>query len=306
MGLRHVGLGAETTYGTAVTPTRFFEALSESINLEQQFSPITTIRAYSPVEVPLLSKIVRGDMELLANYHGVGLLFKYLVGSVTTTTGSVNTHTFPATTGIPSTDRIGLGLTIEKHDGALVWTFAGCKISSFKQQFSTDQASRMTVSFIGKTATTASSYTTASYSTLAPIKPAQISVLFDGTTLSATSANVAIENPVDEPYGLGSTSIVAEPDRNDVLKVSTSVDIYFTDFVQYNKFMNASDVAAKLYCKETTYSLTYNLNKCRITSAKPQLAGRDRLKATFELESFFDATATENVQVVLVNADSTP
>ncbi|MBP7570906.1 MAG: hypothetical protein KBA95_12675 [Acidobacteria bacterium] len=306
MGARHFGVGAETTYGTAVTPTRFFEALSESVQTEPEYEAIEVIRGYSTREMALLRKLVRGDVEILANYHGIGLLYQHLIGSVTTTTGSVNTHTFPASTGIPAADRIGLGLTGEfRRDGSLVWTYAGMKITGLSHSFGTDQSSRMSMTFLASTETTGTSSTTATYSTLAPMKPSHVSVNMSGSNVSATSATITIDNPLDEPFGLGSTAMIAEPDRSGVLKVTGSAELLFTTWTQYNYFSAGSDVDIYVIATDTTYSVRYNFDKSRITRMTPHMSGRERLKCTVDWEAFYNSDATENCQIVLVNSDST-
>lgn len=300
MGLRHVGVGQETTWGTAVAPTKFYEALSEGVELVKERQEIEVIRGYSPRSIITLSQIVRGPVSVLANYHGLGLLLKHLLGSVTESTGAtISTYTFPATTGIPSTDRTGLGLTFEmRRDGSLVWTYAGCKLTKWAQSFAVREISRVNFDIIGKSVTTSSSPTTASYDTLAPLKPSEVNVLFDGVTLSVTSAEVTVENPLDESYILGSTAII-EPDRSAMLKVGGTIDLYTTDFSRYNQFSADSVVDVTVKAVETTYSITYNMDKCLITSA-PKVTGRERLKDSITWQSYYSATATENLQVVLV------
>jgi len=307
MGARHIGVGEETTWGTAVTPTRFYEALSESVQREKAYDEIATIRSFSTRQIITLNDLVKGDVEILANYDGIGVLFKHLIGSVDTTGTGPYTHTFPASTGIPSTDRIGLGLTLEfRRDGSLVWTYAGAKITGLSHSFGTDQASRMTFSFLAKGETTGSTATTPSYSTLLPMAPAQATVKFDGTALTAPSVVLTAENPVDETFVLGSTTLAKEPDRSDVIKVTASVEVLFDSFAQYQKFQDDDDVDVEIVSTNGTESLTYNLNKCRITQATPHMSGRERLKATYEITSFYNSDATENLQIVLVNNDSTP
>lgn len=307
MGLRHFGIGAETTWDTSVTPTRFLEALTESVQKQIETDEIETIRNLSLRDRVLLNSAIRGSVEILANYDGVGILYEQLIGSVDTTTGSVNTHTFPANAGIGSADRIGKSLTIEmRRDSSLVWTYAGCKIVSLEHTFGTDQASRMTVDFLGGSETTGTSATTASFPTLLPVSPSHVTVSFDGTSLDARSATVRIENPLDEPFLLGSTSLAKEPDRAGVLRVTGSVEVLFDDFTQYTKFDGSTDVDVQIVATNTTESITYNMNKCRLSQATPAVEGRERLSATYEFESIYDTDATENVQIVLVNNDSTP
>ena len=164
----------------------------------------------------------------------------------------------------------------------------------------------MTIGVVAKEETTGTSATSASYDTLLPMIPKDVNVLIDGTTLSATSVEVSIENPVDEPVGLGSDELVAEPDRNGVLKVTATIEVYFSDFTEYDKFKSDTDVDVQIVADNGTESLTYNLDKARIRSFAVPVQGRERLKGTIEAQSYFNSTATENCQIVLVNNNATP
>jgi len=308
MGLRHFGVGEETTWGTAVARTKFFEALSESVKYEKEFEPITVIRSPYVRDMTLLNAAVRGDVEILANYDGLELLFKHLIGSTdTTSSGVMVQHTYPASTGRPSAGREGFGLTGEfRRDGSYVWLYEGMKITGMSHSFGTDQSSRVTFTFLAETESTSSSATAASYDTLLPMRPSEVEVAFDGTTLSAMSCQVNYETPVDEPFLLGSTGLGAEPVQNDVIKVTGNVEVLFDSWTQYNKFSTEADVDVAIVASstDTTHSLTYNMNKCRITQATPPVQGRERLKATYEFESFYDTDATGNFQVVLLTTNA--
>jgi hypothetical protein len=189
MANKYFGLGVETTYGTAVAPTRFLDLVGETIQLESNYDHIDTIRSFSTLQMPLLNSVVKGNAELAANYNGPQLLFKNLIGSTTATTateGSASTWTFPATTGIPAADRIGTSLTVcVRRGSALFWKYAGCKVTGLTHQMGTDAASRWTWNFLGKSAsfsTTGSDTTSGSYPTMLPVSPSHVSLNFDGGT----------------------------------------------------------------------------------------------------------------------------
>lgn len=309
MGARYFGIGQETTYGTAVAPTRFFEALSESVEKKMDFESVETIRAYSPVDLALLKYRVEGDVEVLANYDGIGLVLKHLLGSgETASTTTPYTWTFPTSAGVPSTDKVGLGLTLRvRRSDALYWNYAGAKITGMRHSFGTDQSSRMNFSFLAKTESTSTTSTASiAYSTLRPMKPSHVTVKFDGgAELAARSATIEVQDPHDQPFGLGSTTFVAEPDRSGVRKVTGSVEVLYTDNTEFAKFDGSTVVDVEIKATDGTYSITYNANKCRLTQATPHLRGRERLAATYTFESYFDATATENLQAILITTDAT-
>lgn len=303
----YIGAAAETTYGTWLAPTSFVEAISESLKLERAFDMIETFRSYSTREVVELNRIVRGDMEILANYQGINWLWLYLLGSADYTTAGSNTHTFPASTGIPSTDRIGksLALTVRRQD-SLYWKYSGMKPQSLQHVFGIDAAQRMTVSWMGKDESTATTGSTASYPTLLPIDPADASINFGSGALPATAVTINIENPTDELFILGSKVLGREPIRNGVLKATFTADIVMEDFTSfYNQYDGATDVDVTAVCTNSTESITYNMNNVRILQATPGVSGRDRLIATVEGESYYDTDATENIQVIAVNSDTT-
>lgn len=309
MGARHLGLGEEVTYGTGVAPTVFFEVLSETVQVEKNFETVPVIRAFSAPEIVELSSMVRGNLELLANFNGISMLYKHLLGSQGDSGSSdPYTHTFPATGGIPDTDRIGLSLTGElRRDGALNWRYNGLKLVSLAQAFGIEQSSRITVGLIGKGEDTGQSPATPTYPTLEPMRPAFVNVKFDGTTLKARSAQVTIENPCDEPRLLGGTGLSDEPDRAGLLKVTGQTEVNFSALTQYAKFASGVSVDIEIDIVDPTsgHSLAYKMAKCRLTQATPHAPGRDRMVATYQWESYFNSDDTENIQVVLVNADAT-
>ena len=303
----YVGAAKESSYGSYVAPTSFLEATSESLKLERAFDMIETFRGFSTREIIELNRIVRGDTEFLANYDGMLWLYKYLIGSTDYTTASPQ-HTFPASTGIPATDRDDLSLSLTvRRDDSLYWRYTGMKPISFNHVFGVDAAQRVTASWLGKDESTQTTGATPTYPTLKPIDPADASIVLDGgAALAATSVSINIENPLDELFILGSKVLGREPVRNGVLKVTWSAEVIFEDFTAYyNKFDGVTDVDVAAACTNGTETITYNMDKCRILQATPPVSGRDRLKATLEGESFYNTDATENLQVLVVNTETT-
>lgn len=304
MGARHFGVGQESTYGTEVTPTVFFEALSESVQNERNYESIETIRSFSVREMALLTSSVKGEVEILGNYLGMGILFENLLGNFTTNaSGADYTHVFPNT--IPTTDRIGKSLTLEfRRDGDLSWRYLGCKPISMSHTMGTDQSSRLSVGFLGKAEGT-NATATASYPTLSVLKPSQVTTItIGGVSATARQVTVDVENPLDEPFALGSTALAAEPDRNGVLRVTGSAELFMTNMSFSNLDDGSTDQAIVIASVNNTHSLTYTMNKCRITQSTPHNSGRDRLIQTVTWEAFYNAAADENFQIQLVNSDA--
>ena len=301
---RHLGVGKETTYGTGVAPVVYFDIVSESLASKHNDEEIKTIRTWSSRQYETLSVSWSGDIEVIANFHDIGILLKHFFGGVTTT-GAADpwTHTFPPTTGIPAAGRDGLSLTseVQRDATATTWRYDGGKITGFGFTAAADSLPKFSFSLMGKGEGTGTAGTP-SYETWAPMLSKHIAVTFDGTALDAQSVNLNASFPVDEPSVLGSIEFGKEPTENDVLAVSGDVTVYFEDLVQYNKFDTLADVDIQIKVTDTaSRDLEFNLNKCRLTEATPAVSGRERLMATYNFVSYYDTDATENLQIVLKN-----
>ena len=303
MGARHFGLKEEAAYGTAVVPDVFFEALDVNIDDKFNSEEIKSIRSFSTRQIIELSKLVRGEATIQADYQTIAYLLYLLIGDVDTTGAGPYTHTFPGSTGIPVAGRIGISATLEeRRDGTLAWAHAGCKLVGFGLSVGVDAAMRAAVSWVGKTTdNTISPVASPTYFDFDIIKPGDVTVKVATVAQDAKSFSLNVGFPVDEPYSLGATTFSVEPGENDVLAVAGSFEVYFVDQVEYNIFKARTDTAIQLSCTDGTHSLTMNLNKCRLTEASVPVAGRERLVATFNFTSFFDTVATENIQAVVIN-----
>lgn len=332
MANKHFAVGVEgaTSWGVAVVATRAWEALSESIQLDREYEEIETLSQLSVVEHSLLTEAAHGDVELLANFHKIGILYEHLFGGTPTTVnedfdggnagGAWFTHTFPPTGGIPAVDRVGKSLTLQVKRGSgttpdrKTWDYPGGKIISLGHTFSADSASRMNVGFLAKTHDVDAAPAALTVPDFQPMLPKQITVTMQGTshakaTICARSASIEIENPVDEAFCLGTLGLSREPIRSGALKVSGSIEALYTDNDQSEAWDLGEDVEIIIEVAvgaQPNYKIQYKLAKGRLTQATPHLSGRDRLAATYEFVSIYNTGATQNCLVTLTNQDATP
>src|SRR5688500_13110150 len=85
------GIGEETTYGTAVAPTRFYEISSESLALATNKITSNAMRpgGYNPrlsSRRIVSSRAAAGDVKIDVITKGMGLFLKYLLGPALTPT----------------------------------------------------------------------------------------------------------------------------------------------------------------------------------------------------------------------------
>jgi hypothetical protein len=299
MGTRHFGAGLESAWNTPVAPTVYAEALSETLELQNEMLEIKTIRTISTRKVERAFGVVRGDITCVGNFQELGWLLWMLTGDVDTTGAGPYVHTYPGSTGFET--RNSFTLELQRDSAALTWRYAGCVLTKLGLTVSPDEEMRVAAGFVGASEGTGAAGSS-SYETLDVILPKHVAVKFDSTTLDATSCNIDIDWPVDEPKVLGSVTLGKQPQDSDTLTISGTVDVIFEDLVEYAKIATDADIDVEI---DVTTSgdedLSIHLNKCRLSAGTPHLDGRNRLVATYAFMSYFDTTATENIQAVLTN-----
>ena len=304
-GTRHVGFGFEVTEGTPVASTHFVEGVTESIQDEREFEEVQTIRSNSTRDVVQLKAWSAGDVEAVSNYQDLAHWFYMMLGSVDTTGVGPYTHTLPASTGIA--DRPAVTVEVERDNDTQTWRYPGCILNTLTITQGLDGSGRVTGNFKGRSSSTGTS-TTPTFPDFDVVLPTQATVSFDGgsTTFDATQFELTISYPTDDPFVLGSATFGATQDPSDVLSVTLSVEALFDGMTEYNNFDGSTDVDVQLVMNTGGDEVaTINLNNTRMTQGTPHLDGRQRLTTTYNLTSYFDTTATENIQAVIVNDEST-
>ena len=310
-----LGIGVETTWGTAVTPTRFYEFTDESLALSIERIESEGLRAGNRVmrsdRYAVGQKAVEGSVSMDMTAENSGLLFQHALGQVTTTTpsGSVKNHECVLA------DPYSLGLTLEVgrpgNDGTVrAFTYSGCKISSFTLSNSVNELLTGEFSFIGKDETTGS-ITSASYPSsqeLLSFAGATISVA--GSSYECKEASVEVDLGLDaERYILGSQTINA-PVAAAMTEITGSVTAEFKDLTAYNRFVNNTQAALTLKWEGTAISGTYKrgitvtLPAVRFDGNTPNVGGPEVVDVELAYKALYNGTDAP-ITITVVNTDST-
>jgi hypothetical protein len=119
----YVGVGKETTRGTAVGPSFFFRATRPvSPALRQEMAEVPDISTYGVADLVPTARHVEGELGVVVTPNAIGALLAALLGAPTTTGTAPNyTHTFtPKTTTPTFTVEAQSGLGIFRTPGAVV------------------------------------------------------------------------------------------------------------------------------------------------------------------------------------------
>lgn len=305
-----LGIKAETTWGTAVTPDTFLPFTSESITRQFEYIESKGLQAGILAQPQGLyvqtTESITGSVDLAVTTADHHPFFNMLHGnSVSPTTPGGGTNTRLQTHNIGATDPIGKSLTIQvgRPDvGGTVrpFTYSGCKVSSATWSMERGGTLNASYNVVGKTGVTATSLASASYSYGKPFNFTQGSIELDDVVLTdcVRSAQVTCTLPLaTDRYCIGGGATIKEPVLTDYVAVEVQLECEFTSLTQYTAFAAAARRKLELNVTDTTaiegslYPYVYfTVASTVATAASPVVQGPDILTSTITLKGLSDGT----------------
>lgn len=318
-----VGFGEESSWGTAVTVTRFLPVISEGLKAKVNFGTPKAITpgfhtSPSAAEV-ITSRSAEGSIKGEVPKRGFGMLLKYIMGGTSTNVqqgGSaayLQTHTLGTITA-------NKGLTIQK----LLADVAGTEVEAFvyngcrptKTEFSIDIDSFLeySIDFDAKDEN-ASSPASASFIDTQPFHFAELTVKLDGSSVTSPlikGCSISIERPLEtDRRGAGASGLKAEQFENGLPKITGKIKTEFSDTSTfYTKFKHGTAASFVLECVGTNIASTYD-ETFRITIPKIHYRGESPVingEGIIELDIPFEARwngSTYDCKIEYMTADTT-
>lgn len=330
-----LGIGVESTWGTAVTVNKFFEFLSESLNMTPTYLDSAGIRAgqrYKRVTRTIISrKNVSGDVQFEVGTKGMGLLWKHALGSPISAPTILVTPAYEQI-HVPGDFR-GLGLTLQvgrpEPASALVkpFTYAGCKVQEWEFSVSDGDIPSLQLTLDGRSEDTAAALASATYPTGVGVFSFANAVLKLGGTAATATGKTTITGGVpattiissmtvhgaspmaSERFGLGNAGLKGQQIENDIPTITGSFAAEFNKTELYDAFANNTTTAVQMIltgaaigASGSVDTLEITLPACKFTSASPQVSGPDLVSMTTEFEAYSD-DVNPPIQVRVVSSD---
>lgn len=245
-----IGLAKESTYGTYVAPTRFYEFNNESIEpaVAKLYSrPLGTGRLQRTSRRRTFITGAGGDFEIDAVTRGLGLLLELMLGDVDTNqVGETDeyVHTFTASTdgkrGLYATVQVGRPDT---SGTVQPFSYLGGKITGWTMTAAMDEILKIATTWDFKGQATSEALATASYAT----DPEPFTFL-DGTlsiggsgvgTVKGVSVTWAEALDTERRY-FGNSK--GEPLANGELAITGQLDSEFNSMTAYNAWVAGTEV----------------------------------------------------------------
>lgn len=312
------GIATETTFGTAVTVSRFYEFTSESTNYNKKTSVGLGLRAGG-----LLPRSQRrvvttfdatGDVTIDLPTRGLGLLLSQATGSIpspTTVATGVYSYTFTLADvyGKSFTAQVG----VPQYGGTVTpKTLSGCKISSFELAVANGGIATGKFNIDAAGFTTATALATPSYSLNGSIFHfAQGAVTVDGTSVAnIKDFSLTVDNTLKvDRYNLGAAGAKSEQTINGFRKITGKVTAEFTDTTLLTKYLNDTTTALSLSFVGNTISSTYKdtltitVSAVKLDGEAPKVAGPGVVDVNFTFEAYDNGTDAP-LTIVYQTADS--
>ena len=303
------GWAPETTWGTAVSRTKWAELVSETMQLRSSPTFAQSFRGLSKRRVFEGKRFCEGDISLELHYAGFEQLLKQVYDTAAPTTGptatSVYTHTFiPALVLLP-------GISLEIKRDLQSFLYEGAKIHQAKFSMEADKILMSTLSIIAEDETLVTAST--------PTYPAESPILFshaiaklDTVAFDCVAFEFTInKNLTSDRRKLG-PKLVKEFCRNGQESVTGTVTIEFEDTALYLKYFNRTDVKLNLVLTGLTNipssspgtpeSLDFEFPRCIITGQTPNISGPGPVQVQMQFEAMYNITGSaELCKATLVN-----
>ena len=279
-----VGVGAESTYGTAVAPSRFFPFLSEGIAAQNERIEASGIRA---------GDVFRRDLDVVPNPKGAagplsfevrdsafGFWLPHMVGPATTSGSGPHVHT-------ATPDRLaGRSFTLEKGvplaDGNVDrYTFAGGKVASWSLTSAIDGllTCELQCDFQSEVVSTQDP-AAASFADGELFSYVGASIVVDGAEVLVEDVTVSMDNALNTTKWKQGTSQKREPYRQDFGRPEVSFTLDYEgldDFYAKARSRTREDLFVSLTATWSTgaSSLAVLLPALRLDMSGPTVGGRD-------------------------------
>ena len=305
-----VQVGVESTYGTAVAPTRAYEAKADTFTRDVEYlqsvgfrRDMQTIRSDRDDTISLGAT---GSIEFDLLNKGAGLLLQHVLGSTSgpTQLGATSAYrsTF-ATTDIGPTGSSTIQVSRVDSGGTLrPFTYEGCVATGFNIAQDLGSNLSFTLNFDAENEQTSTGEATPAYPSSAdPFNYTQAVIAIDGSAATNfTSFSLDGDLAMDTARRfLNGSATKSQPKRSGVPSYTGTITAEFASLTDYNKFVNGTEFSINASWNGAEIASPYNF-ECVISIPVAKFTG------STPVASLDSLTTVDLPFTVLDNGSSAP
>jgi hypothetical protein len=295
----YVGVGKETTRGTAVGPSFFFRATRPvSPALRQEMAEVPDISTYGVADLIPTARHVEGDLGVVVTPNAIGALLTALLGEPTTAGTSPNfTHTFTPKTTTPT-------YTVEAQSGVGIFRTPGAVVGELEFSHAANGLLEATARYMARDKVTHGTVSVAAVETVV-FTPAQVSLSVDGNNLHALGEDLRLRlsypKEVIQTFGTATPYDILPTGEGDITLEATVVFDPTAGANWLNRYTAGTSVPVSVgWTRDANTSLTVTFTGW-FTEDPHQLQNNDLRSARVRLSLRGRASS---LQVVLKNSQA--
>lgn len=302
----HIGWGQETTWGTAVAPTKFAELISESMIENVPRIPSAAVRNVS-VRRSFAGVISAGGSATMEMwYEGFLRLLEYAMGAVATTNPGTLAYLHTYTLA----DAMLEGLTVEIERDLAAVRYEGCLINSLSLSMAPDQLLQATFEFLAQRGAAASPGTFVAPPNK-PILHSELAVEIDSVAVNTFSAELTlVQNLLGDRKNVGVPDII-KPVRGDHRGITGVITTDLEGVTLLNKYLTADEFPITLKFTgpeiETSHNLQFwiTLPHCHFTGHPANVGGPGPIEVAIPFMAMYDLTGAADAMKIEVKNSET-
>lgn len=320
-----LGIGQESTWGTAVAVDHFLPFNQESIDYTKERIESQSLYAGRRTVSDWVAgkEGGAGDIEIDVRPNGgFALLMKHALGANADSQPDA-THdatVYRHTAKVGSTDALGLTVQVGRPNTAGTvdpFTWAGCKIAQWELDMQTDGVLTGKFSLDVKSESTVTALATPTYpaaNVLLPFSDSAIVFTIGGVTYNVKGVTVTGNNnlAVDREQ-LGSSTKQQQIEGQGFREITGTIDLEsYAGLTPYNLFKNGTEAAIVATFTGApidptfSYAVAVTMTRCRFDGNSPKVGGPAILDHQIPFKALYTSNAATEVQVVTTNTDATP
>lgn len=282
-------IGKEVTPGTAVTPTRSFEAKTDGHKRRQAQLRSRGMRAGMHTtrsdRARQINMGAEGPLELDVLTKGFGLLFEQMLGTTATLGAAISGATLQ-THQSSSDGPVGKAMTVQVgkppvSGAVLPFTYSGGKVKSWElsQKVGEYLSLKLDMDYVNEDTATSLLGVPVYPAGSDPFDWTQIAATINGTAVDVTELSIKGDNALDtDRRYMRSSALKREQLRKGEPKYSGMVKADFADLTQYNRFIAGTIVpivftwtGASIGAGQS-FQIIVTLSACQFTGDTPEVS----------------------------------
>lgn len=317
-----VGFGEETTYGTAVTPTRFYGFTSEGITFERERIDSQNLLAGQrrPSEWVKGREGGSGPITFEIIPQGAALIFEHMLGKVTTTTpdGATNARLHTIEEGTLDDKSLTVQIGRPNNTGTVdPYTYGGGKVASWEISMEESGILMGTPTFDVRSESTETALATASYPSTRELlswADASNTVTVNSVAYKARQITVGDDNGLkSDRYAIGSPNKLEQVEGTQFRQGTGTIELEsYPGLTPYELFQDGTEV--EIECLFVggeievgfNYQIKVTMPRCRIEGTTPNVEGPDMLGYSIPFVVLDPTDSASGIKVEIQNKDTTP